>query len=154
MTQIAATPSPKETLRGAIIGGAINAAINGGLQLYMLRDQDAIPLSVDGITNDEVTVFGTAVPLALSIALILTVVAYATLKAPKRKFVPTVLWLAIKQGLATFGLCVAAAVVWQRSMGTISVSLLTAVIILGIIAGVVGGMINYMTIRASLLPSE
>ncbi len=100
------------------------------------------------------TRFGTAVPLAVSLAMILTVVAYLTLKAPKRRFLPEVLWLTIKHGVFAFGLSVSGAVVWQRMMGTVSVSLVTAVLLLGVIAGIVGGMVNYMTIHASLSPRE
>lgn len=140
-------------LRGSIINGVINAVINGAIQWFLLRGLVSIPLSVDGITNDEKTVFGMAVPLAVSIAMILTVVAYMTLKEAKRPFFPDVLWLTVKHGVFAFGLSVAGAVVWQRLMGTVPVSLITAVIVLGVVAGAVGGLINYMTIRASLLRS-
>ena len=138
-------------VRAAIIGGVINAVINGAIQWYLLRDHEQIPLSVDGITNDQQTVLGTAVPLAVSLAMILTAIAYLTLKAAKRPFFPDVLWLTIKHGVFAFGLIVSAAVVWQRTMGTVQVSLATAVIILGLIAGLVTVMVNMMTIRASLL---
>ncbi|MEP6556957.1 MAG: hypothetical protein ABJB17_00620 [Burkholderiales bacterium] len=111
----------------------------------------SIPLSVNGIANDEETVLGMAVPLAVTLAMILTVIAYFTLKAPKKRFMPQVLWLTIKHGIFVFGLCVAGAVMWQRTMGTISVSLATAVLVLSLIAGLVAGIVNYMTIRASLI---
>ncbi len=137
-------------LRGALIGGAINAVINGGIQWYLLRGETQIPLSVDGITNDTHTVLGAAVPLAVSLAMILTAIAYLTLKAAKRPFFPHVLWLTIKHGVFAFGLIVSAAVVWQRAMGTVHVSLATAVIVLGLVAGLVTVMVNVMTIRASL----
>ena len=74
-----------------------------------------------------------------------------TLKAAKRSFFPDVLWLTIKHGIFAFGLSVAGAVAWQRIMGTVLVSLATAVIVLSLVAGVVGGIINYMTIHASLV---
>ncbi len=140
-----------QILQGAVTTGISNAVINGGIQWFLLRDQVVIPLSVDGITNDQQTVFGTAVPLAVSIAMILTVVAYLLLKAPKRRFLPDVLWLTVKHGVFAFGLTVSGAVVWQRLMGSVPVSLATAVIVLGVVAGLVGGVIQFMTIRASLL---
>ncbi len=143
--------SDAEILRGSVISGVANGVINGGIQWFLLRGLVAIPLSVDGITNDTKTVFGMAVPLAVSIAMILTVVAYMTLKAAKRSFFPDVLWLTIKHGVFAFGLSVAGAVAWQRIMGTVPVSLATAVVVLSLVAGVVGGIINYMTIRSSLL---
>ncbi len=145
------SPSNAEIVRGSLLNGVINGVINGGIQWFLLRGMTAIPLSVDGITNDEKTVLGMAVPLAVSIAMILTVVAYMTLKGAKRPFFPGVLWLTVKHGVFAFGLSVAGAVVWQRLMGSVPVSLATAVIVLGAVAGLVGGVIQFMTIRASLL---
>ena len=150
-TPAAAVLSDSKILSGAVISGVINGLINGAIQWYLLRGHASIPLSVDRITNDEQTVLGMAVPLAVSLAMILTIVAYLAVKALKRRFFPAVLWLTIKHGVFAFGLIVAGAVVWQKQMGTVPVSLSTAVIVLGVIAGVVGGMVNYMTIRASLL---
>ncbi len=55
MTQ--ANPHPGMTdakiMQGAVLNGVINAAINGAIQLYMLWGRAPIPLSVDGITNDD-----------------------------------------------------------------------------------------------------
>lgn len=133
------------------MSGVTNGLINGAIQWYLLRDLASIPLSVDGITNDAVTVFGTAVPLAVSLAMFLTVIGYLTLKAPKRRFMPGVLWLTIKHGVFAFGLIVGGAVVWQRLMGTVPVALAMAVFLLSVIAALVGGLVNYMTIQASLV---
>ncbi len=135
-------------LKGAVVSGAINALINGAIQALMLRGATSIPLSVDSISAGAHAVFASAVPLAVSLAVILTVVAYWTLKTPKKPFVPTALWLAIKHGVFAFGAIVAAAVVWQRAFGTVEVSVATAVFILGVIAGLVAGVVNYMTISA------
>ena len=147
----ASVPHDAQILQGAVTTGISNAVINGAIQWFLLRGQVSIPLSVDGITNDQQTVLGTAVPLAVSIAMILTVVGYLLLKAPKRRFLPDVLWLTVKHGVFAFGLTVAGAVVWQRLMGSVPVSLTTAVVLLGVVSGVVGGLIQFMTIRASLL---
>lgn len=150
-TPTASALSDSKIFSGALISGVINGFINGGIQWYLLQRHASIPLSVDEITNGEQTVLGMAVPLAVSLAMILTVVAYLTLKAPKRRFFPGVLWLTIKHGVFTFGLIVAGAVVWQKQMGTVLISLSTAVIVLGVVSGFVGAIVNYMTIRASLL---
>ncbi len=137
--------------RGSIIGGIVNAVINGAIQFWMLRGQAQIPLTVVGIANDQLTVLGTAVPLAVSPAMILTAIAHWMLKVPKRAFLPDMLWLTFKHGIFAFGLIVSGAVVWQRLMGTVSVSLTTAVLLLAVIAGLVSAMVNEMTIRAGLL---
>ena len=42
------------------------------------------------------------------------------------------------------------AVLWQRLLGTITVSLPVAVVILGLVAGVAAAAVNALTIRASL----
>ena len=147
----AAIPSDSKIIKGAAISGISNGLINGAIQWFLLRGETAIPVSVDAITNHQQTVLGMAVPLAVSLAMILTVIAYLTLKAPKRSFLPSGLWLTIKHGVFSFGLIVAGAVVWQRTMGSVTVSLTTAVVVLAVVSGVVGAVVNYMTIRASLL---
>lgn len=144
-------PSNATILRGAVIGGVINGLINGAIQWYLLRDHALIPLTVDAITNDQDTVLGAAVPLAVSLAMILTVIAYLTLKAPKRRFWPGVLWLTIKHGVFAFGAIVSVAVAWQRVVGTVAVPLTAAVITLGVLAGLVAGVVNYMTLHGSRL---
>jgi hypothetical protein len=80
--------------------------------------------------------------------MILTAVAHWTLKAPKKPFVPTTLWLVIKHGLFAFGALVAGAVVWQRVVGTVEVSVATAVIVLGVVAGLVATIVNHQTLSA------
>lgn len=154
MTQTNTAPAMShwKIIQGAALNGAINAGINGIIQIFILWGLAPIPLSVNGITNDSQTVLGSAVPLAVTLAMILTVVAYKTLKVPKRPFMPSVLWLTFKHGMFAFGVCVTGAVIWQRVMGSVPVSLTTAVIVLGAIAGLVAAVVNYMTIRASVLP--
>lgn len=139
-------PDRPEILKGAVLSGVINAVINGAIQAWLLRGRDMIPLSVDGISAGTHTVLGSAVPLAVSLAMILTAVAHMTVKVPKKPFFPTTLWLVVKHGLFAFGALVAGAVVWQRVYGTVEVGLVTAVILLGVIAGVVSVVVNYMTI--------
>jgi len=140
----------KDIAKGAAVSGVINAIINGAIQWWLLAGHSPIPLTVDGITNDEHTVFGAAVPLAVSLAAILTAVAWTTLEKPRPPFYPTFLWLTVKHGFFALGVIVTFAVFWQRIFGSILVSLPVAVIILGLLAGIVSALVNYMTIRASL----
>jgi hypothetical protein len=136
-------------MKGAVLSGVINAVINGAIQWYLLKGHAPLPLTVDGITNDEHTVFGAAVPLAVSLAMILTAVAYQTVKFARPRFFPTFLWMTVKHGFFVLGLVITFAVFWQRIFGTIEVSLAMAVVILGVIAGLVSGVVNYMTISAA-----
>jgi hypothetical protein len=136
-------------IRGAAVNGVVNGVINGAIQWFVLKPHAPLPVTVDRITNQEHTVLGGAVPIAVSLAMILTVIAYFTVKGPKPPFFPTFLWLTIKHGFFALGIVVTFAVLWQRVAGSIEVSLFTAVVILGVIAGVVAGVVNYMTMRAA-----
>ncbi len=143
-----------EIIKGAFINGVVNAVINAGFQYFALKDKAPISLSVDSITNTEETVLGASVGLALSLAMILTVVAYFTIKEEKVPFFPTAFWLTIKHGFFTFGVITALAVLWQRYMGTVEVSLVTALIVIGVIGGAVAAIVNYLTIRACIIPNS
>ncbi len=136
-------------IKGALITGFINAVINGGIQYFFLKGSAYIPISVDSITNDEETVLGTAVVLAITLSMILTLVAYFGIKEEKAPFFPTALWLTVKHGFFTFGVLTSLAVLWQKYMGTVEVPLLTALLIIGIIAGIVSGVINFLTLKES-----
>lgn len=113
-----------------------------------------IPISVDAITNDTPTVLGEAVSLAISLSVLLTVVTYFTIKEKKVPFFPNAFWLAIKHGFFTFGLVTSLAVLWQKNRGTVTVSLVTALIIIGIIAGVISAIINYLTLKECTLKNQ
>ena len=140
-----------ELLKGAVITGVINAFINGGIQYFFLKDKDVIPISVDSITNNVETVLGTAVVLAITLSMILTLVAYFGIKGEKAPFWPTTFWLTVKHGFFTFGVLTSLAVLWQKYMGTVEVSLVSALIIIGVIAGIVSGIINYLTLKESIV---
>lgn len=145
------TPLKAKLLKGAVITGVINAVINGGLQYFFLKKHSLIAISVDSITNNEDTVLGTSVILSITLAMILTLVAYFGIKERKSPFFPTALWLTLKHGFFTFGILTSLAVLWQRYMGEVEVSLLTALIIIGIIAGIVSGVVNYLTLSECTL---
>ena len=141
-----ATPY-KELVNGALKTGFINAFINGGIQYFLLKEKAVIPVSVDSITNETATVLGTAVPLAITLSILLTLIGYFTLKGNKIPFFPNAFWLIIKHDFFIFGVITSLAVVWQKVMGTVEVSLLTAVVIIGLIAGLVSAIINYLTLK-------
>jgi hypothetical protein len=143
---------PATLLKGAVITGLANAVINGGIQAYLMGGHGPVALSVDTIGSSEHTVLGTAVMLATMLAMILTAIGHLTLKVPKRPFLPDGLWLVIKHGLFAFGAVVALAVLWQRFAGTIVVGVPVAVVVLGVVAGIVAAAVNYMTIVASVAP--
>lgn len=137
--------------KGAIINGVINGVINGGIQYFFLKDHAPIAISVDSITNNEHTVLGAAVTLAITLAMIVTVIAYFGIKEEKVPFFPKGLWSLVKHAFFTFGVLTSLAVLWQKYMGSVEVSLITALIIIGVIAGVVAGAVNYLTLKACII---
>jgi hypothetical protein len=140
-------------LKGAAITGLINALINGAIQAVLLSGQGPVALTADSIGTTEHTVLGNAVLLATTLAMILTAIGHLTLKGPKRPFLPVGLWLVVKHGLFAFGTVVVVAVLWQRFAGTVMVGVPTAVVILGVVAGLVAATVNAMTIAASAKPA-
>ena len=146
-----AIQNQQKLVKGALITGVINALINGGVQYFFLKDFTIIPISVDSITNDTATVLGTAVTLAISLSVILTIVAYLSIKEKKVSFFPTAFWLTIKHGFFTFGVITSLSVLWQKKMGTIDVPLTTALLIIGLIAGLISAIINYLTLKECTL---
>ena len=84
--------------------------------------------------------------------MILTVVGYFTIKEPKVSFFPNAFLSVLKHGFFTFGVITSLAVLWQKYMGTVEVPLLTALVIIGIIAGIVSAVVNYLTIKACVIP--
>lgn len=151
MTSTSLDPiTPAALWKGAAITGLANAVINGAIQTFLLAGHGPVAISVDAIGTSEHTVLGSAVLLATMLAMILTAIGHLTLRPPKRTFLPSGLWLVIKHGLFTFGAVVAAAILWQRFVGTVEVGVPAAVAILAIAAGGVAAIVHAMTIVASI----
>jgi hypothetical protein len=134
------------------MNGAINAVINAAIKAWLLRVQGPVPLSADAISSTSHTALSGAVPLAVSLAMILTIIVWLTPKGLKRPFLPDILLLIAKHGVLAFGILVTAAVLWQRAVGTVSVPVWVAVIVLGLIAGLVAAVVQYYTALAAREP--
>jgi hypothetical protein len=133
-------------MKGAIISGVINAIINGIINYFMLEKSAPIYLTQDAISGNTHTVFAGAVPLAVSLAIILTCIGYfTTKKAEKPPFFPNFLVLALKHCVYAFGLVAITGLLIQRFAGQVEVSHIVAAMIAGLIAGVVGGLVDYET---------
>ena len=140
------TTTNADLLKGAMVSGLLNAVINGLINWFQVRGKTEIYLTVDSITNTEHTVLGGAVILAASLAAILTLISYFTLKSDnKPPFYPKALLLTLRNAFFAFGVMVTLSIIIQRTAGSVLVSPLTAVIIVGIIAGVVAAVVDYMT---------
>lgn len=137
----------EKVLQGAVISGIINGVINGVVKWFSFRKYDAIPISVDCITNDDVTVLGSGVHLAVTLAMILTLVAFFSIKKAKRPSFPKRIWITIKHGFFTFGVITGLSVLWQYYMGSVEVSAVWGTVLVGMIAAIVAFAVNYLTIR-------
>lgn len=134
----------KELFQGAVFTGLINAVINGVINWFTLDKSGSIPITQDTISTSEYSVFSGAVPLAVSLAFILSTVAYFTVRnSQKPPYFPTIFWLALKHSIYAFGLVALAGLLWQKFVGSIAVSPFIAAFITGCIAGICGGLVDY-----------
>ena len=140
------TTSKNKLIKGAVAGGVINAIINGVINWFQVKGKTELFLTVDNITSTEHTVLGGAVMLATSLAAILTIIGYFTVKSKnKPPLYPRALGLTLRNTFFAFGLMVTIGVMVQRIFGSVAVAPVTSVILVGIIAGFVAGIIDYMT---------
>jgi hypothetical protein len=136
--------------KDAIIGGSINAVLNGVINWFSVKDKTALLLTQNLIDSTEYTVFSGAVPLALTLAFIQTSMAYFTTKVPgKPSYFPTYFFRALRHSIYAFGLVTIFAILLQRFAGSIAVSPIAAAAISGFVAGLVGTIVNFET-RKSL----
>jgi len=147
--------TPTNIMKGAVIGGVINAIINGLKYWFEVRDETRVKLTDDLISSTENTVFAGAVPLATSLAFFLTSIAFFMSKIPgKPPYFPKVFLLAIKNAVFAFGIVTIVAILLQRFAGSISVSPIIATIITATISGLVAGTVNFLTQKDILIQGK
>jgi O-antigen/teichoic acid export membrane protein len=145
---------PTNMVKSALFSGVLNALINGIINWFQVKGKTELFLTVDAITNTEHTVLGGAVMLAASLAAILTIIGYFTVKSPdKPPFYPKALLLTLKNTFFAFGVMVTVSILIQRIAGSIAVTPFTGVVIVGLVAGVVAGVVDYMTKKELLTQS-
>lgn len=132
--------------KAALVGGLINAVINGLIYWFQVKDKSEVLLTDNLISSTEHTVFASAVPLATSLAFILSSIAYFSTKDPaKPPYFPKVFLLALKNAVFAFGIVTIFGILLQRYAGSIVVGPITATLITAIIAGFVAGIVDYLT---------
>ncbi len=152
-------------LADSAVGAGINAVINGAIAWSGFRASESVPLSVDSIGAPGVTALGNAATTAFALALIITCITFFVFRSSARKaphapaalrampFLPTGLGIAAANTLLAFGAFVAAAVLWQRFAGTISVGPAAAAAVVAVIAGVATAFAEWRTKREMLAAS-
>lgn len=136
-----------EIKKGAAINGVVNAVINGIINWFILdKSHPTMLLTQDQISSSSHTVFSGAVPLAISLAFILTSIAFFQTKVEnKPSYFPTFFVKALKHSVYAFGLVVIFAILLQRIAGEVEVNLPIAAVIAGIVAGIVAAIVDFET---------
>lgn len=141
----------EDVAQTSITTGVLNALINGIINWFLVKGKTEIFLTVDSISNKENTVMGSAVILATLMAIILTIIAYFTFKsANKPPYFPKGFMLTLKNAFFTFGVITSMSILLQRFAGSIAVAPITSAITVATIAGLVAGIIDYLTIKELL----
>jgi hypothetical protein len=136
--------------RDALAAGVINALINGWIAWRGFRAHPEIALSVDSIAAGSHSAIGSAVLTATALAFILALVNFAMAhrKAGSgklsggRALYGLALRGALTRALMVFGVCVAAAILWQRIVGTVMLSPLAAALVVAAVAGLVAAWLS------------
>jgi hypothetical protein len=145
-------PSNESIMKASLINSLINGGINAAISWFTFSKHNIIPITLDHISNHEVTVLGQGVLLALLLSLILTGVNFAVFSKELRKandgqrfrhpFWPWGVQLAVRNSLTAFGVAMVVAVLWQRFIGTVLVPPAAATIIMFFVAG---GLVFYVS---------
>lgn len=145
---MATTPnSLSELKKSSLTGGIINAIINGLINWFQVKNLDSVLVTDNLISSEAHTLFSGAVPLAVSLAFILSGVAYATTKIPnKPPYFPRYFLKSLQYAFSAFGMVVTLGVLWQRWVGSVEISPLMAAFWAGIIAGIVAFLVNLMVV--------
>lgn len=135
-----------QLLMGAWASGIINAFINGLINWFTMNKSQPLFLTQDRISSQMHTVFSSAVPLAVSLAFILSSIAFFTIKQQEKpSYFPKVFFMALKHSIYAFGVVTILGLILQRFAGQIEVSYAAGAIIAGIIAGITAGLVDYET---------
>ena len=153
------TPLKQPRIRESLLGAVIAGAVNGIIAWIALKGEVRVPLSMDSIGSPGITALGNAATVVFSLTFINTCISFLIYRRIARKaveappelrsmpFLSVGLGLAASNTILQFGGFVAAAVLWQRLMGTIMVSPFIAAIILGMIAMVAAALADLRTKR-------
>ncbi len=136
-------------VKDSLVGGVINGAINGYIASYHFKGMDSVPMSLNVITNSEVTVWGQAVSLTFGLGIILSLITSKLflhqlnkshpqhVQQLQRGFWSNLVPIAVGQAAALFGWFVTLAVIWTKYVGEVSVSSSSAVLLVGLFAFII-----------------
>lgn len=130
----------------AALSAGANLVINAAIQAWLLRGKGPHPMTVDSIASPAHTVFGSAVPLAVILGIVVSSITFFAFRkkaaelrlAPAERLARPYLFFGLRQALgaalALFGGVVALGVLWQRYVGAVEVSTAAAALFAGLVA--------------------
>lgn len=146
-------------LADALPGSLINGVINGAIAWSAFKGSAQVPLSVDSIVAPGVTALGNAATVAFALTFIITSITFFVFRSGARKsgtappaltgigYWPAGLGIALRNTLPVFGGFVAAAVLWQRFVGTLLVGPLAATLVVAAVAAIATALAEWRTKR-------
>ncbi|EGR8988731.1 permease [Vibrio vulnificus] len=144
-------------VKDSFIAGLINGAINGYIASHHFKGMSSVPMSMEMISNSQVTVWGQAISLTFGLGIILSLITSTLflrqlrISHPQyrhelqRSFWKDLLPIALMQAGALFGWFVALAVIWTKYAGVIMVSPMAAVVLTGLFAFVITIVVEVRT---------
>ncbi len=144
-------------VKDSLVSACINGVINGLIAYFEFRDQASIPISLDAISTNQISVWGQAVTLTFGLGIILTIITSKvfishikkqnlTLKAGHTfPDTPAILKLAAFNAAILFGWFVTLAVIWTKWAGEVFVSATAAAVLVGLFAVVVTLVVEVRT---------
>ncbi|MCU0922167.1 MAG: hypothetical protein MUF16_17865 [Burkholderiaceae bacterium] len=140
----------------------INGAINGAIAWSAFKGRAQVPLSMDSIAATGITALGNAATAAFALTFIIASITFFVFRSAARKtgsapaaltalgYWPTGLGIALRNTLLVFGGFVAAAVLWQRAVGTVLVGPLAAALVVAAVAALATAVAEMRTKREML----
>ncbi|EHH2484989.1 permease [Vibrio vulnificus] len=144
-------------VKDSFIAGLINGAINGYIASHHFKGMSSVPMSMEMISNSQVTVWGQAISLTFGLGIILSLITSTLflrqlkISHPQyrhelqRSFWKDLLPIALMQAGALFGWFVALAVIWTKYAGVVMVSPMAAVVLTGLFAFVITIVVEVRT---------
>ncbi|HDY7485227.1 TPA: permease [Vibrio vulnificus] len=144
-------------VKDSFIAGLINGAINGYIASRHFKGMSSVPMSMEMISNSQVTVWGQAISLTFGLGIILSLITSTLflrqlkISHPQyrhelqRSFWKDLLPIALMQAGALFGWFVALAVIWTKYAGVVMVSPMAAVVLTGLFAFVITIVVEVRT---------
>ncbi|ENG7991710.1 permease [Vibrio vulnificus] len=144
-------------VKDSLVAGLINGVINGYIARGHFEGMSEVPMSLEMISNSQVTVWGQAISLTFGFGIILSLITSTLflrqlrISHPQyhhelqRSFWKDLLPIALMQAGALFGWFVALAVIWTKYAGVVMVSPMAAVVLTGLFAFVITIVVEVRT---------